>query len=192
MTIPNCLTLLRILLTPVLIWLLLNSHPSPARLNQALFVFLLAGFTDGLDGLLARVLHQKSKLGAYLDPLADKLLLVSCFILLGRSRLLPNWLVVIVVSRDAIILLGIVTLMLHQVRVQIRPSVVSKITTLMQLMTVFIMLCSTHLVLPNWAYWVLFKATAVATAASGLHYMLIGVQLWEAQRSADNGGTSPP
>ncbi len=190
MTIPNCLTLLRILLTPVLVWLLLDHHLPQARLNEALLVFIVAGFTDGLDGLIARVFHQKSRLGAYLDPLADKLLLVSSFILLGRAHLFPNWLVVIVVSRDAIILLGIVTLMLHQVRVQIRPSVLSKLTTLMQLTTVFIMLCSNYVTLPHWGYKILFAVTAAATVASGFHYMLMGVQLWEAQRSADNGGAT--
>jgi cardiolipin synthase (CMP-forming) len=187
MTIPNCLTLLRILLTPVLVWLLLDR-----RLSQALLVFILAGFTDGLDGLIARVFHQKSRLGAYLDPLADKLLLICCFILLGRLRLLPNWLVIIAVSRDAIILLGIVTLMLHQIRVQIRPTVLSKLTTLMQLGTVFIMLCSAHVTLPDWGYSILFAITAAATAASGFHYMLIGVKLWEGQRSADNGNGLTP
>jgi cardiolipin synthase len=186
MTIPNCLTMLRILLTPVLVWLLLDYHLNRERLNQALLVFILAGFTDGLDGLIARVFHQKSRLGAYLDPLADKLLLVSSFILLGRARLLPNWLVIIAVSRDAIILLGIVTLMLHQIRVQIRPSIVSKVTTLMQLVTVFLVLCSTHLVLPKWAYSLLFTATAAATLASGFHYMMIGIQLWDEQRNGEN------
>ena len=179
--------MLRILLTPVLVWLLLDCHLNRERLNQALLVFILAGFTDGLDGLIARVFHQKSRLGAYLDPLADKLLLVSSFILLGRARLLPNWLVVIAVSRDAIILLGIVTLMLHQIRVQIRPSILSKVTTLMQLMTVFLILCSPHLALPKWAYSLLFATTAAATIASGFHYMMIGIQLWEGQRGAENG-----
>jgi cardiolipin synthase len=186
MTIPNLLTLLRILLTPVLIWLLLDR-----RLSQALLVFILAGFTDGLDGLVARVFHQKSRLGAYLDPLADKLLLASCFILLGRLQLLPNWLVIIAVSRDAIILLGIATLMLHQIRVQINPTVLSKLTTLMQLVTVLIMLSSTHLKLPHWGYTLLFAVTAGATVASGLHYMLTGIQLWEGQRHNDNGRLTP-
>lgn len=186
MTVPNCLTLLRILLTPVIIWLLLDR-----RLSQALLVFILAGLTDALDGLIARVFHQKSRLGAYLDPLADKLLLVSCFILLGRLQLLPNWLVVVAVSRDAIILLGIATLMLHQIRVHIRPSVLSKLTTLMQLLTVLVMLSSAYMKLPRWGYVIMFAVTAAATVASGLHYMLTGIQLWEGQRNSDHDGLAP-
>jgi cardiolipin synthase (CMP-forming) len=187
MTIPNCLTLLRILLTPVLVWLLLDR-----RLSEALVVFLFAGFTDGLDGLIARVFHQKSKLGAYLDPLADKLLLVSCFILLGRLRMLPNWLVIIAVSRDVIIVLGIVTLMLHQISVQIHPSGLSKMTTLAQLVTVFVILGSGHLSLPDWGYLLVFAVTALLSIGSGFHYILIGFRLWEAQRGLDNGDASGP
>ena len=110
MTVPNALTLIRILLTPLLIWLLLDY-----RLGQALLVFIVAGITDGLDGLIARLFHQKSKLGAYLDPLADKLLLVSSFILLAHLGLIPNWVAVITVSRDMIITLGVVTLMFHHI-----------------------------------------------------------------------------
>jgi cardiolipin synthase (CMP-forming) len=182
MTIPNCLTVLRILLTPLLVWLLLDR-----RLSEALVVFLFAGFTDGLDGFIARVFHQKSKLGAYLDPLADKLLLVSSFVLLGRLHMLPNWLVVIAVSRDVIIVVGIVTLMLHQISVQIHPSALSKATTLAQLMTVFLILCSGHMPLPDWGYSLLFAATALLCMGSGFHYILIGFRLWETQRGIDNG-----
>ena len=81
MTVPNVLTLGRILLTPLLVWLLLDGD-----LELALLVFLIAGLTDGLDGMIARVFNQKSRLGAYLDPLADKILLVSSFILLAQDR----------------------------------------------------------------------------------------------------------
>jgi cardiolipin synthase len=177
MTLPNVITLLRILLTPLLVWLLLDH-----RMKQALLVFLIAGFSDGLDGLIARVFHQKSKLGAYLDPLADKLLLVSSFILLGHMKKIPYWLVIITVSRDAIIVLGIVTLMLHQLRVEIKPLVLSKLNTLLQLLTIFVVLGSVYFAPPPWGLMLLFTITAMLSIASGLHYILRGIRLWEAQR----------
>jgi len=181
MTLPNVITLLRILLTPLLVWLLLDH-----RMKQALLVFLIAGFSDGLDGLIARVFHQKSKLGAYLDPLADKLLLVSYFILLGHMEKIPYWLVIITVSRDAIIVLGIVTLMLHQLRVEIKPLVLSKLNTLLQLLTIFVVLSSVYFVPPPWGLMLLFTITAMLSVASGLHYILRGIRLWEAQRGNNN------
>jgi len=181
MTLPNVITLLRILLTPLLVWLLLDH-----RMKQALLVFLIAGFSDGLDGLIARVFHQKSKLGAYLDPLADKLLLVSSFILLGHMEKIPYWLVIITVSRDAIIVLGIVTLMLHQLRVEIKPLVLSKLNTLLQLLTIFVVLGSVYFAPPPWSLMLLFTITAMLSIASGLHYILRGIRLWEAQRGNNN------
>ncbi|NLI80665.1 MAG: CDP-alcohol phosphatidyltransferase family protein [Deltaproteobacteria bacterium] len=177
MTIPNVLTLIRIFLTPYLVWLLLDN-----RLNHALLVFFLAGITDGLDGLIARAFQQKSKLGAYLDPLADKLLLVSSFILLGYLGLVPNWLVIVAVSRDAMILLGLITLCFFQVQVQISPSVVSKITTLLQLFTVLFVLSSSVVNWPPWSFVPLFGTTAALTVASGVHYLLIGLSLLEGRR----------
>ncbi|RLA89883.1 MAG: CDP-diacylglycerol--glycerol-3-phosphate 3-phosphatidyltransferase, partial [Deltaproteobacteria bacterium] len=98
MTIPNFLTILRILLTPVLVILLLEG-----RLSEALFVFIIAGVTDALDGLIARLYKQKTRLGAFLDPLADKLLLVTTYVILAVQGLVPSWLTVIVLSRDVLI-----------------------------------------------------------------------------------------
>lgn len=178
MNIPNALTLIRILLTPVIVWLLLDF-----RLDYALIVFFIAGLTDALDGLIARVLHQKTKLGAYLDPLADKLLLVSSFILLGHLGLVPLWLVIITVSRDAIILLGMMTLTFHNVAVEIKPSILSKWTTLFQLLTVLIVLSSTYHSIPRWLYSILFLLVAGFSVGSGLQYILRGLQLMDAHRT---------
>lgn len=178
MTIPNAITLIRILLTPLIVWLLLD-----ARLNYALVVFFIAGLTDGLDGLIARLFHQKTKLGAYLDPLADKLLLVSSFVLLGYLGLVPVWLAVIVVSRDAIILLGLMTLVFHDVAVEIKPALVSKLTTLIQLLTVLVVLSSPYHSLPRWAYTILFVCTAAFSAVSGFQYILRGLHLLDAHRA---------
>lgn len=178
MTIPNALTLIRILLTPVIVWLLLDS-----RLDYALIVFFVAGLTDALDGLTARLLQQKTRLGAYLDPLADKLLLVSSFILLGHLGLVPLWLVIITVSRDAIILLGMMTLTFHNVAVEIKPSILSKLTTLFQLLTVLLVLSSTYHSMPRWLYTILFVLVAGFSVSSGLQYILRGLQLMDTHRA---------
>lgn len=177
MTVPNLLTILRILLTPVLVWLLLEN-----RLNEALTVFFIAGATDGLDGLIARVFHQKSKLGAYLDPLADKILLVTSFVLLGHMGYIPYWLVIVAVSRDAIILLGLLSLMFHQVRVEIQPVLLSKLTTLFQLGTILATMGSGLFQLPQGGYTALFVTTAVLTVAGGVQYIMIGIALLDSRR----------
>jgi len=182
MTIPNALTLIRIILTPVIVWLLLD-----ARLNYALVVFFIAGLTDGLDGLIARLFHQKTKLGAYLDPLADKLLLVSSFILLGHLGLVPVWLTVVIVSRDALILLGMMTLMFHNVAVEIKPSIVSKLTTVVQLLTVLLVLSSSYHSISRWVYSVLFLLAATFSVASGLQYVVKGLQLLDARNHLQGG-----
>jgi cardiolipin synthase len=177
MTIPNFLTLMRIFLTPLLIWFLLDH-----KLNQALVVFFIAGMTDGLDGLLARLLNQKSRLGAYLDPLADKLLLVSSFILLAWLSKVPNWLVIITVSRDLMIVMGIATLKFHEIPVEMKPSASSKATTLIQLLTVLAILASDLLTLPQWVYIFLFLLTAGLSIVSGVQYVVAGTSLLEGQR----------
>jgi cardiolipin synthase (CMP-forming) len=178
MTVPNILTLARILLTPLLVWLLLDGD-----LQLALLVFLIAGLTDGLDGMIARLFDQKTKLGAYLDPLADKILLVSSFILLAHLQVIPVWLVIIAVSRDVIILLGIMTLMFHDIAFDIKPSGVSKATTLLQLATVLAAMSSTLFKLPIPVYWALYLFTAGFSIASGIHYLLKGVSLLEGRKA---------
>lgn len=178
MTLPNVLTLSRILLTPLLVWLLLDGD-----LELALLVFLIAGLTDGLDGMIARLFDQKSTLGAYLDPLADKILLVSSFILLAHLQVIPIWLVIIAVSRDVIILLGILTLMFHDIDFDIKPTGVSKATTLFQLLTILAAMGSTLVKLPTPVYWILYLLTAGFSIASGIHYLLMGVRLLETRRT---------
>ncbi len=182
MTIPNILTLLRVLFTPLLVWLLLDH-----RFGTALVIFLLAGLTDGLDGFIARVFEQKSKLGAYLDPVADKLLLVSSFILLGLVGAVPAWLVVVTVSRDVIIVLGVATLAFHQVPVEIKPTVLSKINTLFQLITIFLMLVNLSVFyIPNWIAYTLFGTIGVLCFVTVFQYILQGIRIWEIHRTVGN------
>ena len=105
-------------------------------------VFVLASITDGLDGYIARVYDLKTKLGAFLDPLADKLLLLSAYILLASTGLLPQWLSLVVVARDMIIFSGILYLYLTHKKIEFSPSILGKMTTLVQLLTVFLVLLS--------------------------------------------------
>ena len=135
MNIPNLLTLLRIILVPVIVILLIQG-----LFLKALIVFVVAALSDVLDGFLARILRQKTALGAYLDPIADKALLASSFVTLSILHVIPGWLAVIVISRDVIILLGIAVLSMMSISVNIRPTFVSKITTALQLSTVLIVL----------------------------------------------------
>jgi len=176
MTVPNLLTLSRILLTPVLIWSMVNH-----RLNLALVVFIIAGMTDVLDGFIARLFHQKSRFGAILDPLADKFLLVSSFLILGSLGFIPFWLVVIVVLRDVVIVAGTSALFLTRVKVEICPTPLGKLTTLTQLLTVLLALSSSLFDASPWDF-VMVGITALCSIASGAQYVRKGLVMKQAQR----------
>jgi len=170
MNLPNCITLIRVLLVPLFAIFVLEGD-----YESAFLVFLAAGVSDGLDGFLARVLNQKTKLGAVLDPIADKALLMTAFVMLAVVGLIPSWLTVLVVSRDVIIMAGIGILMFSQHEVTIRPSYFSKATTLMQLATVAFALGHQHLpmlLLPLGQPLVVIAAGL--TLLSGAHYIAVG------------------
>jgi len=181
MTIPNFLTLVRIILIPLLVILLLEN-----QLGKALGVFVIAGVTDALDGLIARMFHQKSKLGAYLDPLADKSLLVTTYLTLAHLSLLPIWLVVIVVSRDLFIVVGVMTFIFHGVKFEIQPSILSKVTTVLQIITVIIALSSPTFGFDSMILYFSSIITSLVTIASGSHYLMIGIRIWEKSRANDH------
>jgi cardiolipin synthase len=126
--IPNFITMGRIISVPVIFWLLLTSQN-----GIAFFVFVCAGLSDAVDGYLAKRFNWTSELGAYLDPLADKLLIVSIFIALGVRGELPLWLVIAVVSRDILIVAAVLLAWLLDQPVRIKPLTVSKVNTLMQI-----------------------------------------------------------
>ncbi|MBW1942928.1 MAG: CDP-alcohol phosphatidyltransferase family protein [Deltaproteobacteria bacterium] len=172
MTVPNLITAIRIILTPIFIIYLIND-----QFLSALIVFILCAISDGLDGMLARLLKQKSKLGAYLDPLADKSLLIAAFITLSVRGLLPPWLTVMVIARDVLILLGIIVLFLNKLELNIKPSIISKITTCLQFITVVSVLARNLLPFGPDAYLYIFYITALFTISSGLHYMHYGFRL---------------
>jgi cardiolipin synthase len=126
--IPNFITLGRAMSVPVIFWFLVNSHS-----RAAFFVFLCAGVSDAVDGFLAKRFDWRTELGAYLDPLADKLLIVSVYIALAVRAEIPLWLVIAVVSRDILILLAVLLSWLMDQPLQIKPLVVSKVNTAAQL-----------------------------------------------------------
>ncbi|MCP4686606.1 MAG: CDP-diacylglycerol--glycerol-3-phosphate 3-phosphatidyltransferase [Desulfobacterales bacterium] len=182
MSIPNVLTVLRILLIPLFVIFLLRE-----MILYALIVFAMAGVSDGLDGLIARWFDQRTVLGAYLDPLADKMLMTSAFISLAILKVLPSWLTVIVISRDCIIVIGIVLLLIFTIKFDQRPTIVGKYTTVSQLLTIFLvlldMLIEGQFPFVDKLFWI----TAALTTFSGLHYVYKGMALM--QNSMRN---SPP
>jgi cardiolipin synthase len=174
MNIPNFLSLTRIILVPVFVIFLIQDE-----YYNALIVFVIAGLTDALDGAMARLLNAQTILGAYLDPIADKLLLSTSFVTLAILGIIPSWLTVIVISRDFIILLGIAILTLMSVPFEIKPAVIGKATTALQLGAIFFALllkAITHGLSNNWIL-ALFWLTALFTIASGLVYIIRGIKI---------------
>ena len=173
MNIPNLLTVLRIILVPIIIICLIQG-----QYLSALLLFVIAGITDGLDGFFARILKQKSVLGSYLDPLADKVLISSSFIALAVIGKMPAWLTVVVISRDFIILLGISVLALLSIPFEVRPALVSKITTAFQLLALFLvlLLSSYPLLVGEMLINAVFWLTALLTIVSGLGYLVRGIK----------------
>ena len=174
MNIPNFLTLIRLLLVPVLVIFLIQG-----LFFNALIVFIIAGSSDAIDGFLARILKQKTVIGSYMDPLADKALIISSFVTLSVLGMIPPWLTVIVVSRDLIILVGIAILSFMSISVEINPAFVSKVTTTLQFLTIFLVLASGYLPLyfNSWLIEVVYWTTAIFTIISGLNYVAKGVKL---------------
>ncbi|MFO7556229.1 MAG: CDP-diacylglycerol--glycerol-3-phosphate 3-phosphatidyltransferase [Desulfobacterales bacterium] len=170
--IPNILTVMRILLTPLFVIFLLKD-----MFHFALIVFTVAAISDILDGLLARYFNQHSLLGAYLDPIADKLLLASAFVSLAVLKTVPAWLAVIVLSRDILIITGIAVFAISDIHIEMNPSLVSKWTTVAQVLTIFLILLNPMIPGIQTIKWLLFWITAGLTIASGLHYVYFGLNV---------------
>lgn len=185
-SIPNLLTLVRILLTPVLVILLLRD-----LFHLALLVFFIAGLSDGLDGLIARLLNQRTKLGAYLDPAADKLLLTSAFVTLAALQVIPAWLTVIVFARDVIIVMGLAIFTLTEKPYEINPTMLSKCTTTIQLAMVLLSLFDPVHTKIAVLHSVLVWSTAAFTILSGLHYIVIGMNILQEPGNQRNNAEHP-
>jgi cardiolipin synthase (CMP-forming) len=179
LTYANQLTILRMAFVPVFILLLVYQH-----VGGAIVVFLLAGLTDVLDGLIARRMGQKTPLGTTLDPVADKLLLVSSFIVLSLDSIhlqvrVPLWLTVTVVSRDLLLVLGALVINLTLGRRIFYPSIFGKATTFAQLLTVFAVLLSNLVAFVTPIVHPLIYITLLLTIVSGVHYLARGMRVFE-------------
>jgi cardiolipin synthase len=169
MNIPNSLTILRILLVPVSIGFMTYD-----MYGFALLALLVAGLTDAIDGAIARRLDQRTRLGTLLDPLADKLLLTSSFISLSMLHLVPSWLVILVVSRDIILLLGTAVAHVTNTPIDVTPTFWGKGTTVLQLSYVLLVVLLTWRGFGLSVLTPLLVAMVGFTLASGLHYLYRG------------------
>jgi cardiolipin synthase (CMP-forming) len=175
--VPNLITTVRLLLLPVFLTLLVYRLTGPA-----LAVLIAAALSDALDGLIARRLNQKTSIGSFLDPLADKLLSVSGFVALTVLGPIPAWFVIVVISRDVIISLGSLVLYIHDGRLEIAPSLTGKAAMLCQFLALVLTLLVQITGRGESAWFWLLVATAALTVASGVQY------LW---RGLSRAGTKP-
>jgi cardiolipin synthase len=134
-TIPNLITIGRLVLVPLIVWLLISGQSA-----AAFFVFILAGVSDAIDGFLARSFNLRSTLGSYLDPLADKALLVSIYISLAVLSEVPLWVVILVVSRDLFIIGAVVLSWMLDQPMEMRPLIISKLNTVVQIVLAAVVL----------------------------------------------------
>jgi cardiolipin synthase len=175
-TIPNLLTVTRIMLTPGFVMAFVDH-----RLDLAWVLFAIAGLTDALDGTLARLLKQRSTFGAILDPLADKILLVTSFTCLAVQDWIPQWLAILVVSRDLFIVGGLALLHYSGVDVKrgIKPVWISKCATTVQISLVLLVMVEHSMMRfhPDIHKW-LVCAVAVLTALSGAYYLVVGLRMF--------------
>jgi cardiolipin synthase len=173
LTLANQLTLLRIVLVPVFALCMLYGLP-----GWALFVFTVAGVTDLFDGLIARLSGRPTTIGAWLDPMADKLLLVTMFVMLtmpgmGLANRLPLWLTVLVISRDLGIVLTVAVVNLAVARRTFRPSLLGKAATLVYVVTGVYTLYANYEGEPSRVVKVLEYVCLVLTVASAAHYLVL-------------------
>jgi cardiolipin synthase (CMP-forming) len=176
LTLANQLTLLRMLLIPAFVILVVYGH-----LGWALTVFATAGITDALDGLIARRAGQKTSLGAWLDPAADKLLLVTTFVVLtlrnlGLANPLPIWLTVLIISRDVVIVLTVAVVNLAVGPRTFRPSMYGKIATATYIVTAVVAMLFNYLGYASIVVTAFVYASLTITIVSSLHY------IWHASR----------
>jgi cardiolipin synthase len=172
MTWPNFISLGRLLSVPFIIWCILSDS-----LLWAFWGMVLAGLSDILDGLLARAMHLRTVLGSYLDPIADKLLLVGVFIALGLKAWIPLWLIILVVFRDVLIVGGILLLMMLNKPITSSPIFISKLNTFLQISVVSITLLQGAYNQNYFAFnQILFALTAATTILSGAAYVKEGIK----------------
>lgn len=164
--IPNLITCIRLLLIGPVLYSLMHAH-----YLQAFILFMIAGLTDALDGLLARLFGWTSRFGAIADPLADKLLLMSSFLALYALNLIPIWLMVAIVGRDLWILLGVLSYRCLIGQFQVDPSTISKINTFLQIFLVLMLLLNLSVfTIPSILLTTCNYAVLITSVGSFIHY----------------------
>lgn len=181
MTLPNLITVARFIMVPLVILAMINGE-----MLTAFVLFLLAGVSDGLDGFIARNFNQRSELGAWLDPVADKFLLVSVFVVLGWLGVLPSWLVIFAVSRDALIVGAVVLSSLMKNPVEMRPLLISKANTMAQIILLILVLADLAGIarLDAVIGWMIY-AVAALTIASASAYLVTWLRHMAGEVQAD-------
>jgi cardiolipin synthase (CMP-forming) len=187
-TLPNVLTVFRMALIPVFVSLLFYQ-----KFLLALAIFIIAGITDGLDGLLARRFHQQSPLGRILDPIADKMMLVTSFVVLSMRSVYPNpipnhlpipfWVTITVISRDVFILVGAAAINMVTGFRAFQPSLPGKISTLVQIVAVATVMLAAQIRVGTGYYLPTVYTTVFAlTLISGIHYIFFVSRLLNEDR----------
>ncbi len=172
LNIPNTLTILRIILIPGFLISL-----EYGKYDLALYIFIVAAISDGLDGMLARLKDQKTALGAFLDPLADKFMLVSSFILFAHYGWVPEWLTIIIITRDVVVVSGWIGLYLLKYTTKVMPTIFGKSSAFVQFTTiVYVLLKINYGFLPGLLP-VLVWLTAAITVVAGMQYVIIGLRM---------------
>jgi len=170
--VPNLISLARLMAVPVMIYLILHGY-----YLASFWLFVAAGVSDAIDGYIAKQMGQATVLGSYLDPLADKALLVGVYVTMGQADLLPSWLVILVVFRDIVIIGGVVLLHISTDGVRMKPLIVSKINTAAQIILVTVVLSNLAFPQLEWSQFVLvliYLVTATTLASGGAYVVSWG------------------
>lgn len=171
--IPNLISVLRIFLSVPVVWSMLE-----LRFDIALLLFAVAGISDGLDGYLAKHFGWQSRLGGLLDPLADKVLLVSSYLTLAILGMIPMLLMLLVILRDLVIVTGALVYNFRIRELEVAPSLVSKVNTFTQILLVLVVVLDEGLIgLPDLAIQVLIGVVFITTIASGINYVWVWSRL---------------
>ena len=166
-SLPNLVSFARLLSVPVAVWLILNQH-----FDVAFWLFVLAGVSDAVDGFLAKRFRAESELGAYLDPSADKALLVGVFVTLGHAGVVESWLVILIVFRDLLIIGGALLYATMTRALHMQPLLISKLNTALQIMLAAALLAKAGFGFGDGMTEVLVHVVAATTILSGAAYVV--------------------
>ncbi|MEI7591113.1 MAG: CDP-alcohol phosphatidyltransferase family protein [Deltaproteobacteria bacterium] len=173
LNIPNLLTTFRIILTPILAYMIIVGD-----FLTALILIIIAGVTDILDGALARCLKCETKIGSYIDPFADKMLMFACFVSLSYVGIVPLWLTAVVIGRDVVLVSGVIFLRIKCVLIEIVPTLAGKFSTCMQTVTIIGVVAFQTIGYQNLSLLMcLFLLTLVATLVAGFGYFYAGIEM---------------